>query len=150
MLRNIQGLMILIAALSAVPLMGRESVCLNTGFCLTADSHSQQGKVYVLRTGGGTMEFPAEQIAEIIPLADLPSANLLARPQAEAVESFDAMLVRAALQEGLEPEFVRSVARIESNLHQDAVSNKGAVGLMQIDARGQRGCFRRGCTQGRR
>ena len=42
------------------------------------------------------------------------------------------MLVRAALQEGLEPEFVRSVARIESNLRQDAVSNKGAVGLMQL------------------
>ena len=31
-----------------------------------------------------------------------------------------------------EPEFVRSVARIESNLRQDAVSNKGAIGLMQL------------------
>jgi soluble lytic murein transglycosylase-like protein len=42
------------------------------------------------------------------------------------------MLVRAALGQGLEPEFVRSVARIESDLRQDAVSNKGAIGLMQL------------------
>jgi soluble lytic murein transglycosylase-like protein len=42
------------------------------------------------------------------------------------------MLVRAAIGQGLEPEFVRSVARIESNLRQDAVSNKGAIGLMQL------------------
>ena len=42
------------------------------------------------------------------------------------------MLIQAALKQGLEPEFVRSVARIESNLRQDAVSNKGAIGLMQL------------------
>ena len=42
------------------------------------------------------------------------------------------MLTKAALEQGLEPEFVRSVARIESNLHQDAISNKGAIGLMQL------------------
>ena len=80
MLRTIPKLMVVTAALSAGCLMARESVCLNTGFCLTADSHTRQGKVYVLRAGSGTMEFPAEQIAEIIPLPDLPNANLLARP----------------------------------------------------------------------
>jgi soluble lytic murein transglycosylase-like protein len=42
------------------------------------------------------------------------------------------MLIEAAIQQGLEPEFVRSVARIESNLRQDAISNKGAIGLMQL------------------
>jgi len=40
--------------------------------------------------------------------------------------------MRAALEQGLEPEFVRSVARAESGFHQEAVSVKGAVGLMQL------------------
>jgi soluble lytic murein transglycosylase-like protein len=119
------------APLLAIPLFARESVCLATGFCLTADSHVQRGSVYVLRTGTGTMEFPANQIAEIISLPDLPNANPLANQNPPAA-SFDEMLVRAALRQGLDPEFVRSVARIESDLRQDAVSNKGAIGLMQL------------------
>ena len=113
-----------------MPLYARESVCLNTGFCLTAESHTQRGGVYVLRTGTGTMEFPGTQIAEIVALPDAPNDNPLAKPLPAA--SFDELLVRAALRQGLEPEFVRSVARIESNLRQDAISNKGAVGLMQL------------------
>jgi len=120
----------LMTALVTTPLLARESVCLATGFCLTADSHTQQGSLYVLRIGTGTMEFPANQIAEIIALPDVPNANPLAKPPQAA--SFDEMLVRAALGQGLEPEFVRSVARIESDLRQDAVSNKGAIGLMQL------------------
>jgi soluble lytic murein transglycosylase-like protein len=122
---------ILAAAMLAIPLFGRESVCLNTGFCLTADSHILRGAVYVLQTGNGTMEFPVNQIAEILSLPDLPNANPLANP-APAASSFDEMLVRAARGQGLEPEFVRSVARIESDLRQDAISNKGAIGFMQL------------------
>ncbi len=120
-----------VAALLAAPLFARESVCLNTGFCLTADSHTQRGNTYVLKTGGGSMEFPSSQIMEIIALPDLPGKNPLA-DSLNSAESFDEMLVRAAIGQGLEPEFVRSVARIESNLRQDAVSNKGAIGLMQL------------------
>ncbi len=114
------------------PLFGRESVCLTSGFCLTADSHTQRGSTYVLKTGTGTMEFPSSQVSEVIALPDLPDAgNPLMKAPAPAA-SFDEMLVRAALEQGLEPEFVRSVARIESDLRQDAVSNKGAIGLMQL------------------
>jgi soluble lytic murein transglycosylase-like protein len=76
------------------------------------------------------MEFPDTQIAEIVVLPDAANDNPLAKPS--PASSFDEMLVRAAMQQGLEPEFVRSVARIESNLRQDAISNKGAIGLMQL------------------
>ena len=119
-------------------LWARESVCLNTGFCLTADSHTLEGDTYVLHTGTGTMQFPSNQITEITLLPDLPSNPSLATPTKPAKPGpyspaeFDEMLVQAAIQQGLEPEFVRSVARIESNLRQDAVSNKGAIGLMQL------------------
>lgn len=125
-----------VAALFAASMFARESICLNTGFCLTADSHTVEGSVYVLHTGTGTTELQASQIAEITILPDLPdaaNADKAALPKpGNAAASFDDLLIQTALQQGLEPEFVRSVARIESNLRQDAVSNKGAIGLMQL------------------
>jgi soluble lytic murein transglycosylase-like protein len=38
----------------------------------------------------------------------------------------------AAVRNGLRPEFVRSVAAVESNFQPNAVSPKGALGLMQL------------------
>lgn len=94
--------------------------------------------MYVLHTGDGTMQFPSNQISEITVLPDLPGAPLAAAKSVtktgtpNSAASYDDMLIEAAIQQGLEPEFVRSVARIESNLRQDAISNKGAIGLMQL------------------
>jgi hypothetical protein len=120
-------------AVVAPHLFARESVCLNTGFCLTADSHTLEGGLYVLHTGDGTLQFPSSQIVEITILPDFPNPRPDLKPvTAKTSASYDEMLVQAAIQQGLEPEFVRSVARIESNLRQDAVSNKGAIGLMQL------------------
>ena len=36
------------------------------------------------------------------------------------------------MEQGLEPQFVRSVAHAESGFRQDAISVKGAIGLMQL------------------
>jgi hypothetical protein len=132
MLKGVLITVVLAGALMVAPVSARESICLTNGFCLTADSHVQRGEIYELHTGTGTMEVPTNQIAEIVPLPDLPKdgGNPLAN-QAPAA-NFDEMLVRASIRQGLDPEFVRSVARIESNLRQDAVSNKGAIGLMQL------------------
>jgi soluble lytic murein transglycosylase-like protein len=116
------------------PLLARESVCFRTGFCMQADSHTQQGQTFIFQSGGGTMEFPADQISQIVPLPDEPVAQTAKSsgnsPQA-VVDSND-LLRHAALDQGLTPEFVRSVARVESGLHQEAVSSKGAIGLMQL------------------
>jgi soluble lytic murein transglycosylase-like protein len=112
------------------PIFGRESVCLTNGFCMEADSHLVRDQTVIVQRGQGSMEFPAgqvERIASLPPLADpKPEAAV---PQAVNPED---LLIRAALEQGLEPEFVRSVARAESGFHQDAVSVKGAIGLMQL------------------
>ena len=112
------------------PLFGRESVCLTNGFCLEADSHVLRDQTLVVQRGQGSMEFPAgqvEHIASLPPLADPKS--LAAVPLPVTPED---LLIRAALEQGLEPELVRSVARAESGFHQDARSVKGAIGLMQL------------------
>lgn len=97
---------------------------------MQVDSHTQRDQTFVFHSGAGTMEFPASQIAEIQVLPDDPKAANL--DPAKNVVNTDALLAKAAASQGLEPEFVRSVARIESGLRQDAISVKGAVGLMQL------------------
>jgi soluble lytic murein transglycosylase-like protein len=111
------------------PLFGRESVCLTNGFCIEADSHVLRDQTLVVQRGQGSMEFPAgqvEYIASLPPLADPKPPKTIAALNPED------LLIHAALEQGLEPEFVRSVARAESGFHQDAVSVKGAIGLMQL------------------
>jgi soluble lytic murein transglycosylase-like protein len=112
------------------PLFGRESVCLTNGFCMEADSHVVRDQTLIVQRGQGSMEFPAGQVAHIASLPPLSDPKALTATQL-TVNPED-LLIRAALEQGLEPEFVRSVARAESGFHQEAVSVKGAVGLMQL------------------
>jgi|KBSMisStandDraft_5_1062788.scaffolds.fasta_scaffold63299_3 soluble lytic murein transglycosylase-like protein len=126
---TVRFLSITVFAVVLQPLFGRESVCLTNGFCLEADSHVVRDQTFIVQRGQGSMEFPAGQVEHIAPL---PS---LANPQPVAAlppENTQDLLGRAAREQGLEPEFVRSVARAESDFRQDAVSVKGAVGLMQL------------------
>ncbi|MBQ7705830.1 MAG: lytic transglycosylase domain-containing protein [Selenomonadaceae bacterium] len=46
--------------------------------------------------------------------------------------STEQMLERAARKYGVEPELVKAVATAESNMNQGAVSQVGAVGVMQL------------------
>jgi hypothetical protein len=113
--------------------MARESICLKSGFCLEATSHMITGLSMVLETGTGTVEFPVDQIDQIVPLADLPVVpSVFKLPVVQSMVSSEQMLMKAAIQQGLEPDFVQSVARVESGLRQNAVSPKGALGLMQL------------------
>ena len=113
----------------------RESVCLKTGFCMEAASHIISDGMLVIQSGGGTLQFPVDQVEAIRALpalttdaevAPLPKLVNTANPASEE------LLIWAALREGLQPEFVRSVAMVESGLRQAAVSPKGATGLMQL------------------
>ena len=53
-------------------------------------------------------------------------------PDPERVRRYDAHLREAALLYSLPEGFLRAVMHVESNFYQDAVSNKGAMGLMQL------------------
>lgn len=126
---TVRFLSITVFALVLQPLLGRESVCLTNGFCLEADSHVVRDQTFIVQRGQGSMEFPAGQVEHIAPLPSLANPQPMAALQPENTQD---LLARAAREQGLEPEFVRSVARAESDFRQDAVSVKGAVGLMQL------------------
>lgn len=96
----------------------------------------------IVQSGNGTLEFPVDELEQIVTLpaqVQVKSASgaadvaaLAATLEKNAVPDSKELLIRAALRQGLEPDFVRSVAMVESGLHQESLSPKGAVGLMQL------------------
>ena len=117
-----------LALAGAAPVQAAECVYLVSGFTIDVDSHTENNGRYILQSNTGTLELPASDVLKVVPLVADPAV-----PPAAAVRTADGdVLSHAAAEQGLEAELVRSVAKIESNLHQSATSPKGAVGLMQL------------------
>ena len=122
---------IALGLLIAVPCVSKEAVYLKTGFTLEADSHTLRDQTLIFRVGMGTLEFTADQVIRIETIPETP----LGRPHrlfSDESNNPDEILKYAAQNQGLDQDFVRSVAKVESGLNQAAVSRKGAMGLMQL------------------
>ena len=121
--------LIFLAAGSAC--LARETVYLTSGFSLSIDSHSEGNGTYLFHSGGGTLEYPASEVREIVTLASDPMPPAIKQPAVVSSEP-KTILSAAALTEGVDELFVRAVAKVESGLRQEATSRKGARGLMQL------------------
>lgn len=114
-----------------------EYAVLSSGFRLHADSHVAEGNLIRLQTSQGVIEIPAGSVVAFEtedytpPPASAPKSPQTAA-QAYPVPTPQELITRAAIQAGLPPEIVHSVARAESGYRADAVSSKGAIGLMQL------------------
>jgi soluble lytic murein transglycosylase-like protein len=112
---------------------------LRTGFRLHADRHERMGDLVRLHTGSSFIDVPAKDIArfeieEYVPPPPPPPAppvTAVADPAPQQATP-EELLADAATAHGLRPEFVRSVAAVESAYQPGAVSPKGAIGLMQL------------------
>jgi soluble lytic murein transglycosylase-like protein len=113
-----------------------EFVVLSNGFRIHADSHTADGSVIRLQTSQGAIEIQASTVAAFeqedyaapvftpTPVAPVATPPIALTPQE--------VVTRAALHAGLPPAIVHSIARAESGYREDAVSPKGAIGLMQL------------------
>ena len=129
------GLLALMIA--AAPAFGGEYVVLSSGLKLRADRHEQSGSLIRLFYNGGVTELPANLVSgfeeeELAP-PELAAAAIAPPVAAQAQAQDPKTLVRdAAKRSGLPPEFVESVAQVESGFRPGAVSPKGALGVMQL------------------
>ena len=129
----------LAALLLASQAWSAEQVVLTSGFRIRADRHERLGDRIKLYTTNGEIEFAADTVQSIEveeyvappPAPPAPAPAPVPQPVAPPIQP-KALLDQAAEKYGLPPEFLHSVARIESAYQLNALSPKGAIGLMQL------------------
>ena len=130
-------LVLLTAAFTAT---AGEYAVLSTGFRIHIQSHVIEGVSVKLSTESGVIVLPAsavesfelEEYTPPLPAAPtVPAPPVAARAHQQSLDPKE-LLKDAAGRAGLPVGLVNSVARAESGFHLDAVSNKGAIGLMQL------------------
>ena len=113
-----------------------EFAVLQNGFRIASDYHLVSGSLIELHTRQGTLNLLAAQIVRfeqeeyIAPPPPAPPAPVI--PVITKAVTPRELIHEAAKRNGLRPEFVQSVAAVESNFQTSAVSPKGAIGLMQL------------------
>jgi soluble lytic murein transglycosylase-like protein len=117
------GLAILLAAPA-----GAEIALLSNGEILKVTAHHQEGgRVFVTLKGGGDLDVPSDVVQAFVPdevLDDIEAAD--------GPEDLKLLVRKVAKKRGLSPELVLALVRVESGFQKDAVSPKGAQGLMQL------------------
>lgn len=146
------GTLLALAQLSA---FAGEIAVLRNGFSIHFERKEQNGNSTRLYTGAGYMDIASNQI-ESFQVEETPaapqaaqdvtqtSAQSVAKPATGSMEAtpalsknvpavdIDQVVREAATKNRLDPDFVSSVIRAESNFKTHAVSKKGAQGLMQL------------------
>lgn len=124
----------------ALFLFAAEEIVLHTGFRMAADRHEVVGDNLRIHTATGTVEIPSAAVAtieaveavELVKPAVPDAPPAVAAPPAPRAKSAKEHLHDAANQHGLPPEILFSVAKIESAFQTNALSPKGAIGVMQL------------------
>ncbi len=120
--------------LAWLPAFAGEEIVLNTGFRLRADRHVVEEGVIRLYTGDAVTSFPVSAVVAVEQDDFLPPPPPVPGPALPVIVAQDPreLVTQAALRQGLPPELLHSIAQVESGYRQDAVSPKGAMGIMQL------------------
>jgi hypothetical protein len=116
-----------------IPAHAGEYAVLTNGFRIHAERHELEGGRIRLFANGGVTEMAAVEVASFEPEETTPPAlDAPKAPVPVAPVAPKDVYQAAAEKHGLPVALVKSVVKAESNFRQDAVSPKGAVGLMQL------------------
>jgi soluble lytic murein transglycosylase-like protein len=123
--------------LAVSPAFAGEYAVLSTGFRIHAERHEVDGPNVRLFTKDGMIEVPANSVSmfeneEYVPPPPAPAVVAPAVPPAPKSSDPKTLVNEAAARNSLPPAFVASVAKAESAMKQNAVSPKGAIGVMQL------------------
>lgn len=127
--------------LTVIPLPAAEIAVLRSGAVLRADRIEKTAEKVVLYSAGGRTELLPGDIDSFEVVSEAPvAARVDATPPPQAASATTQrsrlpvreLLNGAAERHGVPAAFVRSVAAAESAFRVDAVSPKGAIGVMQL------------------
>jgi soluble lytic murein transglycosylase-like protein len=138
------GAFLLLAAGLPMPGLAGERVVLTTGFEMHADRHEVDGDTVRIFAAGGVTEMPRTLVAEYrveeytappAVLKETIAAAVPAAPSTAPPSDPEQMIRDTVRKHNLPPQLVglvESVIKQESGFHVNAVSPKGAIGLMQL------------------
>ena len=124
----------MVAFAASMTLSAAEYAVLTTGFRLRAERHEITGdRVRLIAKDGSVTELPASSVVrfEQEDFVPAPEPAIEITPDYSR-EGLDKLVTQLGRQLQLHPALVHSVIEAESNYDSDAVSPKGAVGLMQL------------------
>ena len=105
-----------------------EIALLRSGTTLKVAAWRAEGEVVFLALrGGGEIGLPASEVRGLVPDEVLDEVEAARDPQ-----ELRALAAETARRHGLDPDLVLAVVAVESAFRPDAVSHKGAQGLMQL------------------
>lgn len=118
--------------LLALPVAASADIALlSTGSTMKVTAQRVEGDLVVLvLKGGGEVGVPAAMVRGVVPdevLEEIPPADA-----ANGIADFQRLVADAARRHGLDPALVMAVVGVESGFQPQAVSPKGARGLMQL------------------
>jgi soluble lytic murein transglycosylase-like protein len=133
-----------LVVLTAGSAIAGEDAILTNGLRIHADRHEVAGDTVKLYSGDGFTEMPLSQIVSFedlptpIPVAAAPAATAITTPTVVPAPIPDQPLnprrlaADAARRNNLPEALIRSIMHAESGFRADAISPKGAIGLMQL------------------
>lgn len=109
-----------------------EIAVLTNGMTLKLVSHRyENGQAFLLLDGGGEVGLPAEELRGVVPDEIVEEARALPLGALDP-QALPSLAREIAQRHGVDPELVAAVVSVESGFDPQAVSPKGAQGLMQL------------------
>ncbi len=120
-------LLIALALLAPGPLAFAEIALLSSGLTLKLEGHRvEDGMVILVLEDGGEIGVPPETVRGFVP------DEIVEEVVGPAGTDLRSLAIATARKHGLDPGLVLAVVGVESAFHPEAVSSKGAQGLMQL------------------
>ncbi len=127
------GIAAAVLLLAALPASAAEMAVLNNGRSLRVERHEPREantRLYLSGDPGNYVDVPTADILKFEEI-DVPAVPVIA-PEPAPADTLDALVSAASSRNRIDPDLIYSVIRAESGFNANAVSPKGAQGLMQL------------------